>query len=252
MRCGSSEIQADAVRSPEILDESIVLADLAPGARTALDAPRLRADETEPGLQSVSTCSSLQACSNVMAVHLPSGRWLVQATLTVLGVFPNTAPPAASSRATPRSSTRRCTSAKARRTSPRPGADPDQRADRIDRRRDHGARRRLHHRRRALPRVGRGPSTSPGRTASSPRSRSRTRRRRTRTRRRGAAGLSNAPRTSSSVGTSVPLWRCSELDSPSRRRSRVRDELEELRHRTPHVQSSASEPTWRGKWIAEQ
>ena len=41
----SSEIQADAVRSSEILDESIVLTDLTPGARTALDAPRLRVDE---------------------------------------------------------------------------------------------------------------------------------------------------------------------------------------------------------------
>jgi hypothetical protein len=85
---GSSEIQEGAVRSPEILDESIALADLAPGARTALDAPRLRVDDGGPYMGSVSTCSSnLLDCSNLMAIHLPPGRWLVQAKLAVLGFF---------------------------------------------------------------------------------------------------------------------------------------------------------------------
>jgi hypothetical protein len=88
---GSSEIQADAVRSQEIRDESIVLADLTPGARTALDAPRVRVDDGEGNLLlPVSTCSdrdSLLDCSNLMAVHLPAGRWLVQAKLAVLGNF---------------------------------------------------------------------------------------------------------------------------------------------------------------------
>lgn len=88
---GSSEIQMDAVRSQEILDESIVLDDLTPGARTALDAPRIRVDNGEGNLLlGVSPCSDLDAlldCSNLMAVHLPAGRWLVQAKLAVLGNF---------------------------------------------------------------------------------------------------------------------------------------------------------------------
>jgi hypothetical protein len=86
----SSEIQAGAVRSPEILDESIVLADLAPGARIALDAPRVRVDAGESGYRPVSTCSeALLDCSNLMAIHLPAGRWLVQGKLVVFGEFPN-------------------------------------------------------------------------------------------------------------------------------------------------------------------
>ena len=84
---GSSEIQADAVRSQEIRDESIVLADLTPGARTALDAPRIRVDQSDSFLRSVSVCGSLQNCTNLLAIHLPAGRWLVQAKLTVLGDF---------------------------------------------------------------------------------------------------------------------------------------------------------------------
>ena len=86
---GSSEIQADAVRSQEIRDESIALADLTPGARTALDAPRVRVDQNDDdNLQSVSTCfETLLDCSNLLAVHLPAGRWLVQAKLAVLGDF---------------------------------------------------------------------------------------------------------------------------------------------------------------------
>lgn len=85
----SPEIQADAVRSSEILDESIALADLAPGARSALDAPRVRVDDPEDFLRSVPHCFDLRDCSNLMAVHLPAGRWLVQAKLAVLDEFPN-------------------------------------------------------------------------------------------------------------------------------------------------------------------
>jgi hypothetical protein len=86
----SSEIQADAVRSSEILDESIALDDLAPGARTALDAPRLRVDEELEGLVgSVSECLDLLDCTNLLAIHLPAGRWLVQAKLTLVGSFAN-------------------------------------------------------------------------------------------------------------------------------------------------------------------
>ena len=71
---GSSEIQADAVRSQEIRDESIVLDDLTPGARTALDAPRIRVDQNnEDRLQSVSECFNLLYCSNLLAIHLPAG-----------------------------------------------------------------------------------------------------------------------------------------------------------------------------------
>ncbi len=84
----SSEIQADAVRSQEILDESIALDDLTPGARTSLDAPRIRFDQNdEDRLQSVSECFNVLYCSNLLAVHLPAGRWLVQAKLAVLGDF---------------------------------------------------------------------------------------------------------------------------------------------------------------------
>ena len=85
---GSSEIRADAVRGQEILDESIVLADLTPGARTSLDAPRIRVDQNnEDRLQPVSECFNLLVCSNLLAVHLPAGRWLVQAKLAVLSDF---------------------------------------------------------------------------------------------------------------------------------------------------------------------
>lgn len=84
----SPEIQADAVRGSEILDESVVLADLSPGARASLDAPRLRIDEGG-NFDSMSRCWNLLDCSNLLAVHLPAGRWLVQAKLTLLAVFPN-------------------------------------------------------------------------------------------------------------------------------------------------------------------
>jgi hypothetical protein len=89
---GTSEIQVGAVRSAEILDETIALADLAPGARSALDAPRIRVDHGgEIGYNAVSPeCPpSLLACSNLLAVHLPAGRWLVQAKLDVFGSFAN-------------------------------------------------------------------------------------------------------------------------------------------------------------------
>jgi hypothetical protein len=78
----SSEIQADAVRSSEIRDESILLADIAPGARTALDAPRVRlAEDVEAD---VPTCSGpLTACPNLLSVVLPSDNWLVQAKFTM-------------------------------------------------------------------------------------------------------------------------------------------------------------------------
>ena len=84
---GSSEIQADAVRSQEIRDESIALADLTPGARTSLDAPRVRVTGSDDSLQSVSTCSNLLDCTNLLAIHLPAGRWLVQAKIAVVGDF---------------------------------------------------------------------------------------------------------------------------------------------------------------------
>ena len=84
---GSSEIRTDAVRSQEILDESIALADLTPGARTSLDAPRVRIDQSDNSLQSVSTCWQLLDCTNLLAIHLPAGRWLVQAKITVIGDF---------------------------------------------------------------------------------------------------------------------------------------------------------------------
>jgi hypothetical protein len=82
----SPEIQADAVRSSEILDESIALADLAPGARTALDAPRVRVDEKDD-LSDLRTCDTLAACPNLLAVHLPAGRWLVYGKFEVIGDF---------------------------------------------------------------------------------------------------------------------------------------------------------------------
>ena len=49
----------------------------------------MRVDDVESGLRSVSFCTDLRGCSNLLAVHLPAGRWLVQANLAVLGEFPN-------------------------------------------------------------------------------------------------------------------------------------------------------------------
>ena len=101
----SPEIRADAVRSSEIRDESIGLADIAPGARTALDAPRVRlAEDSEAD---VPTCSgSLTDCPNLLSVVLPAENWLVQAKFTMRnnGNPGPWAPRAASSRAAPPSS----------------------------------------------------------------------------------------------------------------------------------------------------
>jgi len=78
----SPEIRADAVRSSEIRDESILLADIAPGARTALDAPRVRLAEDNEA--DVPTCSGpLTACSNLLSVVLHTDSWLVQAKFTM-------------------------------------------------------------------------------------------------------------------------------------------------------------------------
>ncbi len=85
----SPEIQADAVRGSEILDESVVLADLSPGARTSLDAPRLRVDDGGPSWGSVEDCSDMLNCPNLMVVHLPAGSSLVQAKLALLDDFRN-------------------------------------------------------------------------------------------------------------------------------------------------------------------
>jgi len=85
----SPEIQANAVRGSEILDESVVLADLSPGAVASLDAPRVRVDDGGPYLESVPECWDMLNCPNLMAVHLPAGRWLVQAKLSLLDDFPS-------------------------------------------------------------------------------------------------------------------------------------------------------------------
>ena len=37
----------------------------------------------------MSRCWNLLDCSNLLAIHLPAGRWLVQAKLTLLAIFPN-------------------------------------------------------------------------------------------------------------------------------------------------------------------
>ena len=83
----TSDIEAGAVHSSDILDETIVLADLAPGAISALDAPRVRVDER--GLQDVALCpaGTIVDCGNLALVHLPAGRWLVQARFTINGEF---------------------------------------------------------------------------------------------------------------------------------------------------------------------
>ena len=91
----SPEIQADAVRGSEILDESISLADLTPGAVASLDAPRVRVDDGGPYMGTVEDCSDMLNCPNLMAVHLPAGRWLVQAKLALLDDFGNNGSPCA-------------------------------------------------------------------------------------------------------------------------------------------------------------
>jgi hypothetical protein len=74
----SPEIRADAVRSSEIRDESIRLDDIAPAARTALDAPRVRIAENSEVFAPPCT-GPLVFCSNLLSVVLPPGNWLVQA-----------------------------------------------------------------------------------------------------------------------------------------------------------------------------
>ena len=80
----SPEIRADAVRSSEIRNESILLADIAPGARTALDAPRvLDAQDDADVVPACGEGADLAACSNRLSVLLPSGSWLVQGKLVI-------------------------------------------------------------------------------------------------------------------------------------------------------------------------
>ena len=80
----SPEIRADAVRSSEIRNESILLADIAPGARTALDAPRvLDAQDDADVVPACGEGGDLAACSNRLSVLLPSGSWLVQGKLVI-------------------------------------------------------------------------------------------------------------------------------------------------------------------------
>ena len=85
----SSEIQAGAVRS----SESSMRASCSPTSRPAPACARRSArpvDNGESGYRACRQCSeALTDCSNLMAVHLPAGRWLVQAKLVVFGVFPN-------------------------------------------------------------------------------------------------------------------------------------------------------------------
>ena len=126
---GAEHIQADAVRvvrdpggrRPQPGDPRREHHARRPHARRAHRARR----SARPGrqkrncLQPVSTCWTLMDCSNLLAIHLPAGRWLVQAKLTVFGDFGPSATSAASSRATPPSSTGRSTSV-------RPAGLPDQ------------------------------------------------------------------------------------------------------------------------------
>jgi hypothetical protein len=83
----SPEIAADAVRGSEILDESVALDDLTPGARASLDAPRVRVDDGGPYSAFLSRCFDVLDCSNLLAIHLPAGRWLVQAKLALDGTI---------------------------------------------------------------------------------------------------------------------------------------------------------------------
>ena len=149
-----------------------MLADLTPGARTALDAPRIRVDHSDNALQSVSTCSDLLDCSNLIAVHLPAGRWLVQAKLTVFGDFPHLG----NTCGLVQSDTTVIDEAEY--IGEGHTGLPDQRAGRIDRRRDHRAASSpppLH----CDATNTRDYELCTGGTACSQRSRSRTRRRRT-------------------------------------------------------------------------
>jgi hypothetical protein len=95
----SPEIKAEAVRTSEIEDDGIRLADISDGARNALQgAPgpagpqgpagtaSARFDEVESA--TLSTCDTifLTSCRNLASLPaLPTGNWLVQAKLTVVG-----------------------------------------------------------------------------------------------------------------------------------------------------------------------
>ena len=162
---GSSEIQADAVRSQEIRDESIALADLTPGARTSLDAPRVRFDERRTGLNSVSTVLRLARLLE------PPGDPPPRRALARSGQArrPRRLPdPRQHLRPRPERHHRHRRGAGHRSG---PGGLPDQRAGLVARRRDHRAGRRLHHRRAALQRMRTTTSRCTGRAASSRRSR---------------------------------------------------------------------------------
>jgi len=78
----SPELAADAVRSSEIRDESIKLADIASGARSALDT-RLRV-ATKPFVE-VPVCDGDDptSCPALLSRTLAPGNWLVQAKLVV-------------------------------------------------------------------------------------------------------------------------------------------------------------------------
>jgi hypothetical protein len=76
----SPEISTDAVRSSEIRDESIVLADLAPGARTALET-KLRFAETSASGVPPCPGSNLRECASILERRLAPGSWLIQAKL---------------------------------------------------------------------------------------------------------------------------------------------------------------------------
>jgi len=78
----SPEIRADAVRGSEIRDESVLLGDLSPGARTAVET------EVRVGEQSsseVPSCpgSVLTDCPSIVERRLAPGSWLVHAKLLV-------------------------------------------------------------------------------------------------------------------------------------------------------------------------
>ena len=141
---GSSEIQADAVRSQEIRDESIELADLTPGARTSLDAPRIRVDQRQPLAVRVDMLE-------LAGLHEPARdprprRALARSSkLTVIGDFA----PLGNKCGLVQSDT---TVVDAAENIGGPAGLPDRRAGRADRRRDHRARR-VHHRCTAMRRI---------------------------------------------------------------------------------------------------
>ena len=85
---GAREIRADAVRSSELRDEAVRIADIAPGARTALLGD-LHVEERD--LEFVDTCAGrdITVCPNHAEMDLggedgePGRNWLVQAKLQI-------------------------------------------------------------------------------------------------------------------------------------------------------------------------